>query len=203
MNNPVIPVVRRFSGDAMPPFLDDIARLRMTVFRDWPYLYDGDLDYERDYLAAYARSPRSVFVLAFDEGRVIGASTGIPLAEDTPAFHQPFRDRGIAVDSVFYFGESVLLHEYRGRGLGHAFFDQREDHARSLGGFAMTTFAAVDRDNDDPRRPQNHRGNEIFWDKRGYQRQPGMTMHLAWNELARGEIEHALTFWIRPLRVTP
>ncbi len=203
MTTPAPLDVRRFSGDAMRPFLDDVARLRMTVFRDWPYLYAGDLDYERDYLAAYAKSPRSVFVLAFDGDRVIGASTGIPLAEDAPAFQQPFREHGFDIERVFYLGESVLLHDYRGRGLGHAFFDQREDHARGLGSFALTAFAAVDRDADDPRRPQGHRGNEVFWGKRGYQRQPGMIMHLGWNELERGEVDHALTFWTRALAVTP
>ncbi len=42
-------------------------------------------------------------------------------------------------------------------------------------------------------------GNEVFWDKRGYTRQPGMTMRLAWNEIGRGEVDHALTFWLRGL----
>ena len=63
----------------------------------------------------------------------------------------------------------------------------------------MTAFAAVDRDDADPRRPAGHRGNEAFWRKRGYRRQPGMTMRLAWNETGRGEVEHALTFWTRTL----
>lgn len=191
--------VRRFTGVAVQPYLDDLARLRMTVFRDWPYLYDGDLDYERDYLSAYAASPRSVFVLAMDNGKVVGAATGIPLAEDAPAFQQPFRERGIDVRQVFYFGESVLLQDYRGCGIGHAFFDQREAHARELGDAVMTAFAAVDRTDDDPRRPAGHRGNESFWSKRGYVRQSGMTMQLHWNEHEHGDIPHALTFWTRPL----
>ncbi len=191
--------VRRFTGKDVLPFLDDVARLRMTVFRDWPYLYDGDAAYERDYLSAYARSPRSVFVLAFDQGQVIGASTGIPLAEDAPAFRQPFIARGLAVDPVFYFGESVLLADYRGQGIGHAFFDHRESHARALGAFTMTAFAAVDRRDDDTRKPTGFRGNDAFWQKRGYARQDGMTLQLEWNELQRGEILHDLTFWLRPL----
>ena len=191
--------VFRFTGSAVQPYLDDLARLRMTVFRDWPYLYDGDLDYERDYLAAYAASPRSVFAYVMDNGVVVGAATGIPLAEDAPAFQQPFRERGIDVASVFYFGESVLLHDYRGRGIGHGFFNHREAHARELGRFALTAFAAVDRDANDPRRPPEHRGNEPFWARRGYARQPGMTMRLAWNELEHGEIDHALTCWTRAL----
>jgi len=191
--------LRVFRGPDIGPWLADVARLRVAVFRDWPYLYEGDFDYERDYLAAYAASPRSVFVLALDGGRVIGASTGLPLLDDGEAFHQPFLASDIAPDEVFYFGESVLLPDYRGRGIGHAFFDQREAHARALGGFRWTAFCAVDRDADDPRRPAGHRGNEAFWLKRGYRRRPGMTMQLDWDETGRGEVSHALTFWLRPL----
>ncbi|WP_183959935.1 GNAT family N-acetyltransferase [Chiayiivirga flava] len=193
--------VTTVSGNDIAPWLADVARLRIAVFRDFPYLYDGEETYEQRYLATYATCPRAVFVLAFDRGRVVGASTGIPLRDDGDAFQAPFRARGIDVDRVFYFGESVLLPGYRGRGIGHRFFDEREAHARRLGGFDLAAFAAVDRDPDDPRRPPDHRGNETFWHKRDYVRQPGMTMRLAWKELGEpDETEKPLTFWLRPLR---
>jgi len=48
------------------PHLDAVAELRIAVFRDWPYLYAGDREYEKNYLATYAQSPESLFVLAFD-----------------------------------------------------------------------------------------------------------------------------------------
>ena len=158
--------VRRVGGSQLGPWLDDVARLRIAVFRDWPYLYDGHFAYEREYLAAYAKSADSVVVLAFDGDRVVGASTGLPLADDTDEFQRPWRMAGRSVDEVFYFGESMLLPEYRGQGIGHAFFDVREAHARELGRFACTAFCAVDRDVQDSRRPAGHRGNEGFWTKR-------------------------------------
>ena len=187
------------TGAAIHPHLEVIARLRIAVFRDWPYLYAGDMDYERDYLAAYAASPDSVFVLAFDGDAVVGAATGLPLGDDAQAFRAPFLARGMAVEEVFYFGESVLLPAWRGRGIGHAFFDHREAHARALGRFAWTAFAAVDRDAADPRRPEGHRGNERFWRGRGYVPEPEMRMRLAWDETGIGDTDHALTFWLRPL----
>ena len=187
------------SGAALLPHLDAVAALRIAVFRDWPYLYDGDAAYEREYLAAYAKSPDSLVVLARAGDTVVGASTGIPLAQDSAEFQAPFLARGFDVSTVFYCGESVLLPAWRGRGIGHAFFDAREAHARALGGFDWTAFAAVDRDAGDPRRPPDHRGNEAFWSKRGYVRQPGMTMQLHWNEAGIGDIDHPLTFWLRPL----
>ena len=197
--------IRRCTGaEEIRRHLDAVAALRIDVFRDWPYLYDGSIAYEREYLDAYAGSDDSVFVLAFDGDAVIGASTGLPLADDSAEFRAPFEARGLDAGKVFYLGESVLLPQYRGHGIGHAFFDHREAHARSLGRFDITAFCAVDRETDDPRRPAEHRGNETFWAKRGYSRQAEMTMRLRWNEIGEGktehgEVEHALTFWTRPL----
>lgn len=187
-------------GAAIAPRLDEVARLRIAVFREYPYLYDGDLDYEARYLRAYVETPDSLCVLALHGDRVVGASTALPLADEGPEFQQPFLERGIPVDEVFYCAESVVLPEFRGRGLGNRFFDAREAHARALGRFRWTAFAAVDRDPGDPRRPPGARGNESLWTRRGYVRQPGMTMRLAWKEIGEAEeSEKPLTFWLRPL----
>ncbi|HEU4663985.1 MAG TPA: GNAT family N-acetyltransferase [Dokdonella sp.] len=188
------------TGHEAARHLDAVARLRIAVFRDWPYLYAGDLDYEANYLATYATSRESLFVLALDDGSVVGASTGIPLAHETPAFIEPFVARGIPSADVFYFGESVLLPDYRGQGLGHRFFDERERHARRLGRFRMTAFCAVERDADDPRRPPGHRPNDAFWSKRGYRRQEDMFCRIDWPEVGSGAATtHRLRFWLRPL----
>ncbi|MBO9663493.1 GNAT family N-acetyltransferase [Dokdonella sp.] len=195
--------VHTYAGAEVAPYLDAVAELRIAVFRDWPYLYAGDRDYEKNYLATYAQSPESLFVLAFDGARVVGASTGIPLTDETAAFQQPFLDRGIALADVFYFGESVLLADYRGRGLGHRFFDEREGYARRLGRFARTAFCAVERDEDDARRPAGFRGNDAFWTKRGYRRQDDMFCRLEWQEIDREEPScHRLRFWLRELEST-
>lgn len=114
--------LKRLSGEALNQFIPELARLRIEVFRDFPYLYDGDPDYEARYLQTYIEAPDSVIVLAFDGDKVVGASTGIPLRYETDEVKAPFIKAGIDVDSVFYCGESVLLSQYRGKGAGVAFF---------------------------------------------------------------------------------
>ena len=76
---------RILTGDSLTSALPDVARLRMAVFRDWPYLYDGDAEYEENYLQAY-RSPGAVVVAALDGDRIVGAATGAPMADHAADF---------------------------------------------------------------------------------------------------------------------
>jgi GNAT superfamily N-acetyltransferase len=189
--------IRTVIGTDARPYLDRLAALRIAVFRDWPYLYDGDLAYEEKYLATYARSPRSVFVLALDGEAVVGASTAMPLAEQPDTFQHTFREHGIDPATVFYFGESVLLTAYRGQGMGHRFFDEREAAAKRFG-FSTTAFCAVDRDADDARRPADARSNDVFWQHRGYRRSEKLVCELDWQEVgAASATPHRLRFWLR------
>lgn len=140
-----MPSTLTLNGAAITPYIPAVAQLRIAVFREFPYLYDGDLAYERDYLSHYAASPDSVVVLALESDEVVGASTGLPLEDADSEFQIPFADTAPAASDVFYLGESVLLPAFRGHGIGHAFFDARETHARSLSRFTHTAFCAVDR----------------------------------------------------------
>jgi hypothetical protein len=123
---------RTVAGADVPPFIPALARLRIAVFRDWPYLYEGSQASEERYLRIYAESPQAAVVLALDGAEVVGASTCLPLTDETGNVQAPFRAAGIVIDRVFYFGESVLLSPYRGVGAGVRFFTEREAHARRV-----------------------------------------------------------------------
>lgn len=176
-----------------------LATLRLAVFREWPYLYDGSVDEEREYLAPYIASAGGLALLAWAGDTVVGASTALPLADAHAEFQAPFRAAGEPVESILYFGESVVLPEWRGRGLGRAFFAAREAHAQALG-LSECVFCAVDRAADDPRRPAGHVGNARFWAHRGYQQDPGRVCRFEWTDLGDTAPSHkALTFWRRRL----
>lgn len=191
--------IKSFSGADAGPFFNDLARLRIAVFRAFPYLYDGDLAYERDYLATYARSSGAVFVIAFDGGEAIGAATGMPMEEETDAVKAPFLAAGRAPADYFYFGESVLLPAYRGRGVGVRFFEAREAQARRLGK-SYCTFCAVERPADHPLRPADYMPLDAFWAKRGYRHHPELRTAFLWRDLdAPAESAKPLSFWIRKI----
>ena len=118
--------IERCSGPALAQYIPELARLRIEVFRDFPYLYDGDYHYEEKYLQTYVNTPESVIVLALDGEKVVGASTALPMKFETEELKRPFIEQGYNLDDVFYCSESVLNKDYRGLGLGVRFFEQRE-----------------------------------------------------------------------------
>lgn len=190
--------VESLTGDAVAGVLDDLARLRISVFRDWPYIYDGDAEYERNYLRAYT-NPGAVVVAAWDGDRMIGAATGAPMEQHAKDFAAAFNDRPEALTDIFYCAESVLLPEYRGHGLGHKFFEGREAQARALGR-RWSAFCSVKRPDDHPLRPASYRPLDEFWRKRGYEPLPGVVANFSWKDIGDAdETMKSLQFWMREL----
>lgn len=175
----------------------DLARLRIGVFRAFPYLYDGTPESEEAYLRTYLDTGDAVVILARDGDAVVGASTAIPLAQETAQVRAPFETSELGVSDVLYLGESVLLPEYRGRGLGHAFFDGREAHARRLG-LGVTAFCAVQRPENHPARPANYRPLNAFWAARGYVERPDLNTTMEWQDVGEtAETPKPMRFWLR------
>ncbi len=191
--------IEALTGAALDAALEDVARLRITVFRDWPYLYDGNLEYERSYLQSYRDSDKAVIVGAFDGNTLVGVATGTPLSDHADDFAAAFSGSGIELATVFYCAESVLLPDYRGRGVGHAFFDLRETHARKLG-YLKSAFCAVQRPADHPLRPADYRPLDAFWRKRGYAPLENVAARFSWKDVDQPtESSKSLQFWIRDL----
>jgi GNAT superfamily N-acetyltransferase len=191
--------VRALTGAALEAALPDVARLRIEVFRDWPYLYDGNPAYEERYLQSYRDSAAAIVAGAFDGDRLVGAATGTPLADHADEFGAAFAGQRMALDRIFYCAESVLLPAYRGQGAGHRFFDLREAHARALG-FDHVTFCAVQRPADHPARPETPQDLQPFWRKRGYVPLDGVTTTFGWKDIgATDETRKPMQFWMKAL----
>jgi GNAT superfamily N-acetyltransferase len=189
--------LQNFHGSELEPHLDALGALRIAVFREYPYLYDGSLEYERDYLRVYLRSAGSLVVLAFDGDRVVGATTCLPMVDEGPEFQEAFVKAGYDISTICYFGESILLPEYRGHGIGKEFFTRREAQVQKLG-LKLSTFCAVDRPAHHPLRPAGYRPLDDFWCSQGYAKHPDLQATFVWKEIGE-EVESpkTLTFWVK------
>jgi GNAT superfamily N-acetyltransferase len=189
----------RFKGQKILPYISDLAKLRIEVFKSYPYLYLGDLQYETDYLQTYVKSPESVLVLVFDKDKVVGVSTAIPLQFESKEFQQPFLEKGINIQDVFYFGESVLLPAYRGKKIYRHFFQEREAAAKEFG-CKMAAFCAVSRPENDPRKPREYTPLDDVWKHFGYDKHEELCAYLEWQEIGeeRPSVK-PLIFWLKNL----
>lgn len=188
-----------FIGSDIRRAAEDFAALRISVFYDFPYLYEGSTEYELDYIQTYAQSPNALLFGIYDGNKMVGATTCLPLSEETDEVKAPFQKYGHNINEFLYFGESIILPEYRGLGYGKRFFEVREQQAIRLGK-QKTCFCSVKRPFDHPLKPINYRDNSGLWTKVGYSENPDLTCTMSW--LDRNEQEETtktLIFWTKDL----
>lgn len=191
--------VRGLTPGEVTSRLAEIAALRCVVFREWPYLYDGNLEYERAYLSPYCNDVRALIIAVLHNGRLVGMSTGMPLEMQSDQIVAPFLKRPESPSSILYGGESVLLSPYRGRGIGHTLFDQREAWARTLARQHIA-FCSVIRPANHPARPAQEGHLDHFWTARGYAPVLGAVAEMSWRDLGDTEdTTKRLQFWMNTL----
>ncbi len=187
-------------GSDFAAYIGALGELRIKVFAEWPYLYQGDLDYEKNYLKTYSQTQKSFVHMIFDNDKLIGATTAIWLADEALEFQKPFLQKGIDPQRVVYFGESLVLPEYRRQGLGKVFMQKRLDFAKNLAGIEHVAFCSVIRSSTDLRRPSDYRPLDEFWLSQGFVPQEDMVAQYPWRDI--GETEETiknLKFWMKSI----
>jgi ribosomal protein S18 acetylase RimI-like enzyme len=189
------------SGQEVSPYIDDLANLRMNVFAEYPYLYEGKLEYERPYLNQYVVSQNSIIALAKIDSRVIGFVSGVPIAE---SFDQDsknlFSGKEISVETIFYLGEIVIEPEYRYGSIGNKLYELFERQVRSSGAYTTIMGCMVVRDEDDPKRPSNYVALDKIIEKRGAVKCPDLIERRDWPESGQEDfIPHLMQYWAKEL----
>lgn len=189
-----------YIGKEIETVVTALAALRIEVFRDFPYLYEGSFEYEKEYLKTYVNSDRAFLFAVFDNEKMVGATTCIPLVDETDEVQEPFVLSGMNLDDIFYFGESILLKECRGKGIGKQFFEQREKHAASFGNYTTTCFCAVDRPENHPLRPEAYIPLDEFWKSRGYKKSEVLKSKFSWKDINEPmETEKTMIYWLKKI----
>lgn len=189
--------ILKTTGEEARAYVNELAALRLKVFWEYPYLYEGTLNYEKKYLETYFAAKNSFVLIVKDQGQVIGATTGIWAKEEEESLRKPFLMHGLDPASIFYFGESVLLKEYRGLGIGKLFFIEREKYARSLGFIEYIAFCAVVREEV---APADYRPLDDFWKSQGFTPEPGLSTQYAWPDRGQTEnTEKTMQYWLKKI----
>ena len=187
------------TGSAVAENLDDIASLRITIFREFPYLYDGRREDESRYLQVYANDPDTIVITVSDSGKIVGAATGIPLRHEHQELVEPFAGSDYSLDEIYYVGELLFYPEYRNRGLGLRLVERMEEQVRSLESYRYLTCATVVRSNDHSLRPAAYLPIDRFLAVAGFYPLPEMMTEFSWLETDGITHGHPMNFWLKEL----
>ncbi|MRR35705.1 GNAT family N-acetyltransferase [bacterium] len=187
------------TGPAVIPYLSEIARLRITIFREFPYLYKGSQEIETKYLQAYAEAPDACVFVVRDGEAIIGAVTGVPLSGEPASFTAPFAGSPFSLDTIYYVGEVLFFPAYRGQGLGSRLLQEFEDHVRALGRYQRLACATVVRPETHPLRPSDYRPIDGLLLRAEFIKYPELRVALPWPDLDGNITENTMVFWMNEL----
>ena len=189
--------VKFYKEDEALKYIEDIAILRIIIFREYPYLYDRDYKYEKNYLHNFMNTPDSMICIAFDNGRVVGALTGLPLAFEEENVKSPWYETDYDIKEIYYFSEALLRPKVRGKGLCVEFLKVAEDWVKGLNKYKIFTLATVIRGNDHPKKPKGYKSVDTFCANRGYEKTNNVICTIPWKEVDEEESEKPLLFWFK------
>lgn len=192
--------IKALKGAEARKYVDDIADMRISMFKEYPYLYDGSIEYEREYLETYFKSENSIILLVFDKDKVVGFSNVIPFVEETAELKKPFEGNKLDVKDYLYIGEVMLKDRYRGKGLLRKFFEHHENYAKEHG-YPYLTFITSKRPDNHPMKPSDYRELGPIWEHFGYSLDDRLVAEFKWKQIDTGkEEENSLSFWVKEVR---
>lgn len=184
-------------GAEILPYSNDLVALCNTVYGEYPYFYDGQDAGYSEYLQTYADQDRGFVCLALDGEKVVGVATGMPLSESRATYQQPFIERGDDLSTIFYFGELVLLSDYRGQGLGERMSREVEQFAWA-GSFTTICLCQIETSPNDVRQPSGYISPDRLWIKLGFIRHPELHFSIDWTNIGeKAESPHPMVFWLK------
>jgi hypothetical protein len=189
-----------YAGEAIRNFIDDLGLLRLQVFREFPYLYEGSLDDERKYIGEYASHKLSALLAVFSDDRLVGFSTGTPLNSGLTIVADAaklFEAKGYKPSDYYYIGESIVLPEYRSLATFQGLSKRMEAYSLQ-NQFSAICFLTVWRPIDHPLKPRNYKDLSQLWTFIDYEKM-GLSVEYQWQTIT-GEghsamLSNKLVFW--------
>lgn len=192
--------LQAFTGEEAKKYLKQIANIRITMFKEFPYLYEGSLEDEEEYLNIYFSSINSIVLLVLDGDEVVGFSNSIPLNEEMEEIKTPFITNDIDIKKYLYIGELMIKEKYRNKNLSNIIAKSHEEHARE-NNYTNMVFMTVIRPDNHPLKPKNYRPLEPLWKSLGYKPLERMKINFTWKQVD-GDIpqENQLGIWSKELK---
>jgi GNAT superfamily N-acetyltransferase len=189
-----------FRGKEILNWTEVAANFRLSEFKNFPYLYAGNMDIEIGYLNHYAEDERSIFVLVFCDNEIAGIATGISLSSiiDTfPGVIDEFKKNNVGYQDFYYCGEFIVVKKYRKLGITNILFLEEIQHMKACG-YKKGCIITVDRENYHPLKPRDYEDTDGLWRKLGFTK-TNIRTQIKWPTImpngSVADAENSLTLW--------
>lgn len=194
------------AGKDVKKYLELVSKFRIKLFAKYPYLYKGDLEYEKKYIDSYANNTQSTIAAAKIDQEIIGLSTGIPLISESEILSEAdslFKNQHIDPKKIYYYGEIMVLPKFRGHNISSRLLNAQDELIKTWG-YTHVSLLTVVREKNHPLQPINYKSTDIVWEKMGYHK-TGLQLKFYWptfqNDGTIKEEDHVLELWLREINV--
>lgn len=174
-------------GHQIKPYSKAIVELLLTVFKEPPYLYEGTVEEYLPFVEIYANSADGIACLLFENKKLVGVVTGVPLQEMPERFRTSF---GNQCKTMYYLGEMGLVKEYQKQKLGTLLYSEFEKQIPP--GFDTLCFCKISEPNNtfDP-----------VLEKYGFVEEKKHAFEGVWRNIGELiESPHEMDFWTKQLK---
>jgi len=180
-------------GADIERYTERLGRFRIEIFAEYPYLYDGNIEYEHKYLARYAASPNSFLIFCEDASGFVAACTGICMKDADEEFRSVFEPQEIA--KTYYIGEVMIRKGYRGKGIGSKLLTNAVSIIKNMG-FKQASLCAVEREENHPLRPNDYVSPDNLWLRFGFKKLQEKKARYSWKDIgAAEESQKLMSVW--------
>lgn len=178
-------------GHEVAQHINEFGQLRLDYFRGYPYFYDGDHVFEREYLQNYASNPKTLLILSQN-----GALMGCPL-RDMSNHYKPFLHSKMPIEEMYYLGEFVFEPGTEREELQVEMYQKFEEEVRKMG-YSQIALYEIATEENDSREPKGYVSIEKLWEKMGFIKQSGIVLEVYWEEQGVEKLHH-LVGWIKKI----
>ncbi len=193
-----------YYGREVTPHIKRISDFRIKYFKEFPYCYEGNYEYEYEYFKGFSQDTKSLVIELLENQKIIALSTAMPLVSNADILKEAvneFRKFGFNPEEFYYLGEIIVDKNNRNQGLGKLMLEKNEEVALKLG-FKKMCLSVVVREQGDPRRPNNYKSSDSVWAINGYVKQ-NIFINYHWpTMLADGavkDIDNKMVFWTKEI----
>ncbi len=169
-------------GTQITACISTLAQLRIALFREYPYLYDGNIKYESQYLKEYANEPNAMLHVVYYGDEIAGMFSGMPLTSHSGIvieLSQAMQNRGLDnIDKYYYYGEVLISPRFRKIGIFNLLFLSLNYEAKNMG-FTDSCLLTVERSAEHPQKPIGYNQSDGMWKRQGYKRN-GIIIDFEW-----------------------